>query len=158
MKSDAAIPLSTYRFQFHKDFTLAKVIGSELVDYLHKYGISLRSFETSLILLTRLGVTDLYSSPLQQASPGSTHGYDVINHTLINPEVGTYEQLNDISTRLASHNMGFLLDIVPNHMGIGDIQGNTVWTDVLENGWSSKYRYVPNIHFAVYCYMLRVVI
>eukprot|EP01113_Clastostelium_recurvatum_P016762 TRINITY_DN1968_c0_g1_i2.p1 TRINITY_DN1968_c0_g1~~TRINITY_DN1968_c0_g1_i2.p1 ORF type:complete len:976 (+),score=266.51 TRINITY_DN1968_c0_g1_i2:85-3012(+) len=131
MKGDASVPLSTYRFQFHKDFPLSKVIGGDLVDYLNK-----------------LGITDLYSSPLQQASPGSGHGYDVTNHTVVNPEVGTFEQLTELSRRLASHNMGFLLDIVPNHMGIGDILGNTIWTDVLENGWSSKYSHFFDIDWA----------
>ncbi len=75
------IPASTYRFQFHKDFTLAK--AQELIDY-----------------LSELGVTDVYSSPLLKARPGSTHGYDCVDHNKINDEIGTLEQFNKFSSSL----------------------------------------------------------
>lgn len=112
-------PLSTYRLQFNKDFNFQQAI--ELVPYLN-----------------RLGVSWLYASPYLEARAGSPHGYDITNHGRLNPEIGTSEEHISLSRALASHEMGQLLDIVPNHMGIGE-SSNGWWLDVLENGPSSMY-------------------
>ncbi len=112
-------PLSTYRLQFNQDFTFRQAI--DLVPYLH-----------------RLGISWLYASPYLEARSGSPHGYDITNHGRLNPEIGTPEEHVSLSRALASHGMGQLLDIVPNHMGIGE-SSNDWWLDVLENGPSSMY-------------------
>jgi (1->4)-alpha-D-glucan 1-alpha-D-glucosylmutase len=88
--------------------------------------------------LHALGITDLYVSPLFRARQGSTHGYDVTDHTTINPELGTEADLEALAQTLQQHGMGLLMDVVPNHMGIGDA-ANRWWQDVLENGPSSPY-------------------
>jgi isoamylase len=108
---------ATYRMQVHADFKLSAALAQ--VDYLH-----------------RLGITDLYLSPIFAATPGSTHGYDVIDHSRLNPEIGTEQELEALAAKLAERRMGLLLDWVPNHMG--NIAGqNPWWDDVLENGLSS---------------------
>src|SRR5262249_61368377 len=65
-----------------------------------------------------LGITHLYASPLLQARPGSTHGYDTTNHQAFNPELGTAEDYEVLCQMLQNHGMGQVLDIVPNHMGV----------------------------------------
>ena len=111
-------PVSTYRLQFHEDFTLGA--ATRLVPYLHA-----------------LGVSHVYASPLLKAKPGSHHGYDVIDHGLLNPEVGTEADLTALADALSERGMGLLLDAVPNHMCIGG--DNPWWADVLEHGPSSPY-------------------
>ena len=91
------IPVSTYRLQFNRDFRFADAI--EIVDYLYD-----------------LGITDLYASPIMKARSGSTHGYDVIDPTQLNPELGTLEEFNQLIDALQAKGMGLVLDIVPNHM------------------------------------------
>lgn len=113
------IPVSTYRLQFNRQFTLRD--AADLVDYLDE-----------------LGVSDGYASPLCAARPGSPHGYDVVDHSRINPDLGTLADLENLSQRLAGHAMGLMLDVVPNHMCIAD-DGNRWWNDLLENGPSSPY-------------------
>ena len=112
-------PLSTYRFQFNHLFTFAD--AAALVPY-----------------LARLGVDWLYASPYLQARPGSLHGYDILNHNRLNPEIGSPGEHTDMTRRLREHGMGHLLDVVPNHMGIGRAE-NEWWMDVLENGPSSPF-------------------
>ena len=113
------IPASTYRLQFHAGFTFRD--ARRLVPYLHA-----------------LGVTDVYASPYLKARAGSAHGYDVANPNSLNPEIGTEEDYRAFVDELARHGMGQVLDTVPNHMGIGDVN-NVWWQDVLENGPSSVY-------------------
>ncbi|WPB74741.1 malto-oligosyltrehalose synthase [Archangium violaceum] len=113
-----ATPLSTYRFQLHKDFPFSA--AREAVPY-----------------LARLGVTDVYCSPYLKASPGSTHGYDCVDHKQLNPEVGSPEEHAAFCSTVREHRMGQVLDVVPNHMGIETF--NPLWFDVLENGPSSVY-------------------
>lgn len=113
------IPLATYRFQFNKQFTLKN--ATSLVEYLNQ-----------------LGISHCYASPLFLAKQGSLHGYDVVNHSLLNPEIGTEEDLEQFVATLKSHQMGLILDIVPNHMYITD-PANQWWFDVLENGAASSY-------------------
>ena len=113
-------PISaTARLQFHKDFTLDH--ATSLVPYFAK-----------------LGVSHLYASPLLTARAGSTHGYDIVNHNEINPELGGEEALRRLVAALRERDMGLILDIVPNHMGVGG-NDNAWWLDVLEWGRASPY-------------------
>ncbi len=111
--------LATARLQFHKDFPLGRAI--ELVPYLE-----------------RLGITHLYASPLLTSRPGSTHGYDVTDPARIDPELGGEEEFRRLVETLRAHGMGIILDIVPNHMGVGGAD-NEWWLDVLEWGRASPY-------------------
>jgi (1->4)-alpha-D-glucan 1-alpha-D-glucosylmutase len=115
----AKVPRATYRLQLNRAFTLRHAI--ELVPY-----------------LARLGVSHVYCSPYLRARPGSTHGYDIVDHNQLNPEIGTEADLDELVQTLHAHGMGQVLDIVPNHMGVmgGD---NGWWLDVLENGPASVY-------------------
>ncbi len=113
------IPLSTYRLQFSRDFTFSQ--SAELVPY-----------------LAALGVSHCYASPYLRARPGSTHGYDIIDHNKLNPEIGTDEDFERFVCVLHEHAMGQILDIVPNHMGVMG-SDNAWWLDVLENGQASDY-------------------
>ena len=109
---------ATYRVQLNKQLTLAD--AQAIVPYLDK-----------------LGVSHLYCSPILAARPGSTHGYDVIDPMRVNPEIGTIEDLRALAHVLHERGMGILLDIVPNHMGIGE--SNSYWEDVLTHGLRSRY-------------------
>ena len=110
---------ATARLQFHKDFTLDD--ARALVPYLKE-----------------LGVSHLYASPLLKARPGSTHGYDIVDHNQINPELGGEDALRRLVPELRAHGLGLILDIVPNHMGVGGAD-NAWWLDVLEWGRQSPY-------------------
>jgi malto-oligosyltrehalose synthase/4-alpha-glucanotransferase len=111
-------PVATYRLQFHEKFTFA-------------------AFEQIIGYLQQLGVSTIYASPVFEADPSSTHGYDGVNPHRINPEIGTEEQLLQISARLKEQQIGWLQDIVPNHMGYS--QHNPWLMDVLEKGSQSAY-------------------
>jgi (1->4)-alpha-D-glucan 1-alpha-D-glucosylmutase len=112
-------PLATYRLQFSARFRFED--ARRLAGYLHA-----------------LGISHVYSSPVLQARSGSSHGYDITDHNRLNPEVGSYEDLQALVRELKAYGMGLVLDFVPNHMGIG--QGsNPWWQDVLANGRSSEY-------------------
>jgi (1->4)-alpha-D-glucan 1-alpha-D-glucosylmutase len=87
--------------------------------------------------LKELGIGDFYSSPFFEARPGSMHGYDVTRHDRINPELGGNEGFRHFSDALKTNGLGLLLDIVPNHMGIGN--DSRWWQDVLENGRASEF-------------------
>ena len=112
-------PRSTYRLQFHKDFNFRH--AREIVDY-----------------LADLGISHLYASPILTARPGSTHGYDIVNHNQLNPELGAKEDFDALVAALHAKGMGMILDIVPNHMGVGG-KDNAWWLDVLEWGEDSPY-------------------
>ncbi|MET0541294.1 MAG: 4-alpha-glucanotransferase, partial [Variovorax sp.] len=116
---ETVIPRATYRLQFYKDFGFDDAIAV-------------------LPYLAKLGVSHIYCSPIQRARPGSTHGYDVVAHDEINPELGGREGFERFSAALKSHGMGQLLDLVPNHMGVLAAD-NAWWLDVLENGPASLY-------------------
>ena len=119
------IPRATYRLQFHADFTFAD--AEALVPY-----------------LDRLGISHIYASPITMAAPGSTHGYDVIDPTRINPELGGEQGFRRLVAALRARDMGVVIDIVPNHMGIaGD--SNPFWQDVLLHGRSSLHADVFDI-------------
>ena len=110
--------LSTYRVQMNAEFTLEQ--ARRIVPYLE-----------------RLGISHFYSSPVLKAREGSTHGYDVVDPTVVNPELGTDEDRRALVGELHGRGMGLLLDIVPNHMGIGP--SNPYWEDVLAHGRRSGY-------------------
>ena len=114
----ARAPLSTYRLQLHAGFTFAD--AESVLDYLKE-----------------LGIGDCYASPIFEARPGSMHGYDVTRHDRLNPELGGEEAFARFAARLRALGMGLLLDIVPNHMGVGN--DSVWWQDVLENGRASQY-------------------
>ena len=113
----ARIPLATYRLQLHGKFTFRD--ATALVPYLAK-----------------LGVSHVYCSPFLTARAGSTHGYDIIDHDTINPEIGTQADLDAFVHALRSEGMAIVMDIVPNHMGVLAAD-NAWWQDLLENGPAS---------------------
>ncbi|TBV09482.1 malto-oligosyltrehalose synthase [Phytopseudomonas dryadis] len=118
---------ATVRLQFHRDFTLDDAVP--LVDY-----------------FARLGISHLYASPLLTARPGSMHGYDVVDPTRINPELGGERALQRLVAALRERGMGLILDIVSNHMAVGG-NANPWWLDVLEWGVSSRYASFFDIHW-----------
>src|SRR5882672_8610187 len=109
---------ATYRLQFHRGFTFRDAL--KLVPY-----------------LSELGVSHIYASPITEARPGSTHGYDIVNHNRLNPEIGTEDDFHRLVTALKGQGMGLILDIVPNHMGVGS--DNAWWLDVLQWGEASPF-------------------
>src|ERR1700710_547304 len=109
-----AIPIATYRLQLTADFNFDAAAG--VVPY-----------------LAALGVTHLYASPFMKAAEGSTHGYDIVDHTKLNPELGGEAGFERRSAALKQHDIGLILDFVPNHMGV-HFAANPWWLDVLE--WS----------------------
>ena len=112
------IPRATVRLQFHRGFTFAD--AEALVPY-----------------FARLGASHLYASPIAVARPGSMHGYDVIDATRINPELGGEAALRSLAAALAAAGLGLILDIVPNHMAADT--ANAWWADVLRHGRASRY-------------------
>ncbi len=110
---------ATARLQFHKRFTMDD--GAALVPY-----------------FASLGVSHLYASPLLMSRSGSTHGYDIVDHSRIDPELGGEDALRRLVAALRSHDMGLILDIVPNHMGVGGAD-NAWWLDVLEWGRAAAH-------------------
>jgi len=119
MRQPRQIPTATYRLQFNRDFTFRD--AAAIVPY-----------------LSALGISHCYASPYLRARPGSTHGYDIIDHNSLNPEVGSPEDYDFFVSELHRHGMGQILDIVPNHMGVMGADNNW-WLDVLENGEASEY-------------------
>lgn len=113
------IPRATYRMQFHKGFSFAD--AAPLAPY-----------------LADLGVSHLYSSPILAARAGSTHGYDVIDHSRINPELGGEDGFRALAAALKAQGIGIILDIVPNHMAVGGAD-NPCWLDLLEKGPDSVF-------------------
>ncbi len=112
-------PTSTYRVQLNASFTFAD--ARAVVPYLHD-----------------LGIGALYTSPFLGARRGSMHGYDVTDYASVNPEIGSEDDLQALARTLRDREMGLLVDVVPNHMGIADGE-NAWWQDLLENGRTSPY-------------------
>jgi len=112
------LPVATYRLQLTPAF-------------------GFRQLQEVLPYLERLGITCIYASPILKARRGSTHGYDVVDCSRVNPELGGEEALFELLDQVRAHGMGWLQDIVPNHMAF-DSQ-NTILADVLENGQNSRY-------------------
>jgi (1->4)-alpha-D-glucan 1-alpha-D-glucosylmutase len=88
--------------------------------------------------LRRLGVSHLYASPVLQPQPGSTHGYDVVDHQRVNDELGGEAGFDALAAALAAAGLSMVVDIVPNHMAVAT-PGNLWWMDVLQNGRASRY-------------------
>jgi (1->4)-alpha-D-glucan 1-alpha-D-glucosylmutase len=119
MDEKSPIPTATYRLQLNKTFSFRD--AADIVPY-----------------LSALGISHVYVSPYLRARPGSMHGYDIIDHNTLNPEIGTPEDYEHFVGELHAHGMGQILDIVPNHMGVMG-SDNAWWLDVLENGEASDY-------------------
>ncbi|MEV6490678.1 malto-oligosyltrehalose synthase [Actinoplanes sp. NPDC051633] len=113
-------PTGTYRVQVRPDFPLKNT--AELADY-----------------LADLGVSHLYTAPLLTAAPGSEHGYDVVDHGRVNPAIGGEEGRLQLRKALEAAGLGLVVDIVPNHAGVGVPAANPSWWDVLKNGEASQY-------------------
>src|SRR3954466_13612873 len=111
------VPSATYRLQLREGFGFDA--AARAVDYLE-----------------RLGVSDLYVSPIFKAAPGSTHGYDVLDHETLNPELGGTAGFQALCEATKANGLGLIVDFVPNHMGVGS-NGNRFWEDVLEHGQAS---------------------
>lgn len=112
------IPTATYRIQFHSEFNFTK--AKEIIAY-----------------LADLGISELYASPIFKARQGSKHGYDVVDPTIINPELGTEDDFTELSAEIQKHQMGWLQDIVPNHMAY---DSDNFWLmDLLEHGKDSEF-------------------
>ena len=112
-------PRATYRLQFHKDFSFrdaAKVSG----------------------YLASLGISHVYASPWLKARPGSLHGYDIVDHKQLNPELGDEAAFDEMISSFGKARLGSILDFVPNHMGVGG-SDNPLWLDVLEWGPDATY-------------------
>src|SRR6201993_2897118 len=112
-------PRATLRLQFHKNFTFAD--AARLVPY-----------------FSALGISHVYASPILAARPGSMHGYDVVDPTRVNPELGGEAGLRSLVAALRGAGLGIIVDIVPNHMA-ADTTANPWWGDVLRHGQSSCY-------------------
>jgi (1->4)-alpha-D-glucan 1-alpha-D-glucosylmutase len=119
MKPRSHIPRATYRLQLNGNFTFVQ--ATAIVPY-----------------LSTLGISHCYISPCLKARPGSLHGYDIVDHNSFNPEIGSAEEFDRFVAALHDHDMGLILDIVPNHMGVMG-SDNAWWLDVLENGEASIY-------------------
>ncbi len=115
----AAIPIATYRLQLTANFDFDA--AAAVVPY-----------------LKALGITHLYASPFMKSRKGSTHGYDVVDHTKINPELGGDAGFERLSAALKQHDIGLILDFVPNHVGV-HFADNPWWLDVLEWGPASPH-------------------
>ncbi|MDD7792569.1 malto-oligosyltrehalose synthase, partial [Ralstonia pseudosolanacearum] len=125
--SPAAVPRATLRLQLHRAFT----------------------FDHARALLddiAALGISHLYVSPITTAQPGSMHGYDVVDPTRVNPELGGEDALGRLVAALHARGMGLIVDIVPNHMAVGGAH-NAWWLDVLENGPASAWAHAFDIQW-----------
>jgi (1->4)-alpha-D-glucan 1-alpha-D-glucosylmutase len=111
--------LATYRLQLTAEFGFKE--ATSIVGY-----------------LSELGISHIYSSPVLQAGPGSTHGYDVVDHSRVSADLGGLDGFERLCAVLRDRSMGLVIDIVPNHMAIGGAD-NRWWWDVLENGPASKF-------------------
>ena len=114
-----AIPIATYRVQLTEKFGFDA--AAAIVPY-----------------LKALGITHLYASPFMKARKGSTHGYDIVDHTKFNPELGGEAAFERLSAALKQHGLGLILDFVPNHVGV-HFADNPWWLDVLEWGPASPH-------------------
>jgi (1->4)-alpha-D-glucan 1-alpha-D-glucosylmutase len=115
----STLPRATYRLQFHKEFTFDDAV--RIVPY-----------------LADLGVSHVYASPILTARAGSMHGYDGVDPTAINPDLGGDAGFRRLCAALAERGLGVIVDIVPNHMAVGGAD-NRWWLDVLENGRDSAF-------------------
>ncbi|SNY60391.1 malto-oligosyltrehalose synthase [Paractinoplanes atraurantiacus] len=113
-------PSGTYRVQVRPDFPLSAT--ADLADY-----------------LADLGVSHLYTAPLLTSTPGSEHGYDVVDHSKVNPAIGGWDGLRALSQALKNAGLNLVVDIVPNHAGVAVPHANPTWWDVLRRGQESEF-------------------
>jgi len=130
-----AIPIATYRVQLTANFDFDA--AAAIVPY-----------------LKALGITHLYASPFIKSRKGSTHGYDVVDHTKINPELGGDAGFERLSAVLKQHDLGLILDFVPNHVGV-HFADNPWWLDVLEWGPASPHAVSFDIDWDILPYRAR---
>jgi (1->4)-alpha-D-glucan 1-alpha-D-glucosylmutase len=130
-----AIPIATYRVQLTANFDFDA--AAAIVPY-----------------LKALGITHLYASPFMKSRKGSTHGYDVVDHTKINPELGGDAGFERMSRVLKQHDLGLILDFVPNHVGV-HFADNPWWLDVLEWGPASPHAVSFDIDWDILPYRTR---
>ena len=114
-----SIPIATYRLQLTAGFNFER--AAEVVPY-----------------LKALGISHLYASPFMKARKGSSHGYDVVDHAKLNPELGSKVGFAKLSLALHQHDLGLILDFVPNHVGV-HFADNPWWLDMLEWGPASPH-------------------
>ncbi|HEX5233242.1 MAG TPA: malto-oligosyltrehalose synthase [Bradyrhizobium sp.] len=130
-----AIPLATYRLQLTANFDFDA--AAAVVPY-----------------LKALGVTHLYASPFMKARKGSTHGYDIVDHAQFNPELGGEAGFQRLSVALRRHDLGLILDFVPNHVGV-HFADNPWWLDTLEWGQASPHAVSFDIDWELLPYRTR---
>src|ERR1700720_1141468 len=131
----AAIPIATYRLQLTPNFDFDA--AASIVPY-----------------LKALGITHLYASPFLKARKGSTHGYDIVDHTRLNPELGGEAGFARLSSVLKQHDLGLILDFVPNHVGV-HFADNPWWLDGLEWGPASPHAVSFDIDWDILPYRTR---
>ena len=130
-----AIPIATYRLQLSANFDFDA--AAAVIPYLRA-----------------LGISHLYASPFMKARKGSTHGYDIVDHTAFNPELGGEAGFERLSTALREHDLGLILDFVPNHVGV-HFADNPWWLDVLEWGQASPHAVSFDIDWELLPYRAR---
>jgi (1->4)-alpha-D-glucan 1-alpha-D-glucosylmutase len=130
-----AIPIATYRVQLTVNFDFDA--AASIIPY-----------------LKALGITHLYASPFMKARKGSSHGYDIVDHTRINPELGGDAGFERLSQALKQHDLGLILDFVPNHVGV-HFADNPWWLDVLEWGPASPHAVSFDIDWDILPYRAR---
>src|ERR1700730_17169920 len=131
----AAVPIATYRVQLTANFDFDA--AASIMPY-----------------LKALGITHLYASPFMKARKGSTHGYDVVDHARINPELGVDPGFERLSQALKQHDLGLILDFVPNHVGV-HFADNPWWLDVLGWGPASAHAVSFDIDWDILPYRAR---
>ncbi|TMJ84133.1 MAG: malto-oligosyltrehalose synthase, partial [Alphaproteobacteria bacterium] len=114
-----AVPIATYRLQLTASFGFDA--AASIIPYLRA-----------------LGISHLYASPFMKARKGSSHGYDIVDHTKLNPELGGEDSFERLVRTLKAHDIGLILDFVPNHVGV-HFADNPWWLDVLEWGPGSPH-------------------
>jgi (1->4)-alpha-D-glucan 1-alpha-D-glucosylmutase len=121
------VPRATYRLQFNPSFTFADA----------------RAITT---YLAELGISDIYASPILKARKGSPHGYDVVDASALNPDLGSEDDFNAMHAEMEKKELGLLLDVVPNHMAA--TSENSWWMSVLENGPNSRFLHYFDIDWS----------
>ena len=118
-RPDPAVPTATYRLQLQPEFPFAAAASA--VPY-----------------LASLGVSHLHLSPVLESVPGSTHGYDVVDHARVRGELGGEDGLRALARTAREHGLGLVVDIVPNHMAMAPRHNHALW-EVLREGPKSPY-------------------
>src|SRR6195952_1585117 len=131
----SAVPIATYRLQLTENFNFDA--AAQVVPY-----------------LKALGISHLYASPFMKARKGSSHGYDIVDHTRLNPELGGDEGFERLSVALKQNDLGLILDFVPNHVGV-HFADNPWWLDVLEWGQASPHAVSFDIDWELLPYRAR---